>query len=655
MDKRPYLGQPETLQSGYSVPALEGPNASFAVLNLVHSALEPGSWGHWIQDGFEWIPHRTLNRVFLVETHSGDGNSSIAIVSEFVLGEIRDGLFGTTTANLINQMSAGASCSYSPEDHLLRLTSSVELKPSEWWNVDLFVDNAQRLVAFAEYLNLRLSDEYRGTYEPAAFAHPDRGLREVPDSLVSEWNQDLEEPEASIGIWFSDEEIRRFSGSMKLGELQLLGEDSTDIVEPGPNNDEVSMDQMTFSYFIPELETGRDVARVVWSPALHPELGLGFQRLISFRTFSEETRIDPPEYSAQGAVWANYLNSEHVRQPTGSSGLGSWVVWGDQLHHVTFFRHMPMRRLCRSAMGRVGDVLAVLASPGEAVRIANQMIDLLGEAGQETRRDDEDWNWGGIPENAFKWSLWTDRVSAMTALLDSVSVNEVQDEPIEVDHESPLYGIRVDDILVSFGIFNPMGPSVGSIEVSIDYVNQRGVLLERLRHPLRPSIRVHAVVDREGFMRIGELVGEVIAGLEWGSIDWCEIRIADDEQRNHVMSGLYEYSQRVFENETEARGTANALLHNIWNPWGRLEGDQSFPEVIHGDDAWLDWLFAVTHPANVNNHVAFLRSAWEGALGWMQGGDDMAGSASRRQVWALDEIRTRTHVGGDIPTEGHHP
>lgn len=652
MEKRPFLALPETFRSGRSVSILESPDAPIAVLNWLHSALGPGSWGHWIEEGFEWIPHRTMNRVYLTETVPGDENGTRAIVSEFILGEFIEGLWGTTTANLINQMSAGASCTYDPEDRRLRLMSSVELKPSEWWNLDLFADTAQRLVAFAEYLNIRLSTEYEGLYEPACFAHPEMGLRDEPDQLVAEWNLDMEEPEASIGIWFSDEEVRRFRGSMTLRDLSLQGQKHETHEEPEPNTEDISMEQMSYTYFIPELETGREVVCVRFAPAHHPELGLGFQRLISFRTFSETSRLDPPEFSAQGAVWANYLNSEHVRRPSGSSGMGSWVVWGDQLHHVTFFRHMPLRVLCRQAVGRVGDVLAVVAGSGEVVKIADQMIDLLGEAGQATQRDDEEWNWEGIPQNAFKWSLWTDRQSAMDGLLGALPVNEVLEDPIRIDRDDPLYGIRVDQILVSFGIFNPVGPSVGTLQVSIDYVNQRGVLIERLRHPFSPSATLHAVFDQDGFGRIGELTGEVLSRLEWGGLDWCEIRIESEDEANHALTGLYEFGRRTFETEAEARSAANALLANIWNPWGRLGEDRDFPEIIHGEDAWMDWIFAVTHPMNINNHHAFLRSAWEGAIGFVQGGDGSADEATRRQVAVLEEIEVRTQVDGESPDGG---
>jgi hypothetical protein len=83
------------------------------------------------------------------------------------------------------------------------------------------------------------------------------------------------------------------------------------------------------------------------------------------------------------------------------------------------------------------------------------------------------------------------------------------------------------------------------------------------------------------------------------------------------------------------------LIASLNNPWARLTNpDLDLPDV-EGDpiEGWID---AITHPANIDSHVAYLRSAWEGAQLFGQGDTDKAQETSNHLIGEV--IRRMTQV-----------
>lgn len=82
-----------------------------------------------------------------------------------------------------------------------------------------------------------------------------------------------------------------------------------------------------------------------------------------------------------------------------------------------------------------------------------------------------------------------------------------------------------------------------------------------------PSLHLHAVIDLEGFSRLGEFVGDLIAGLQWSPFDWAVIDSSFEEDVALVVDGL----RRFAENSGTAVGPrAEALFDGQRNPWVRL-------------------------------------------------------------------------------------
>src|SRR5690606_23000648 len=113
------------------------------------------------------------------------------------------------------------------------------------------------------------------------------------------------------------------------------------------------------------------------------------------------------------------------------------------------------------------------------------------------------------------------QAEVVPAALDGVPVNELLSEPLELDEQ--MWALPHSEVLLSVGIFNPAGPSIGTVELSIDYTLQRGMLLERLRHPFAPAIRLWGVIDRNGFELLHDFVELLIPSLAWSTFEWARV------------------------------------------------------------------------------------------------------------------------------------
>ena len=237
-------------------------------------------------------------------------------------------------------------------------------------------------------------------------------------------------------------------------------------------------------------------------------------------------------------------------------------------------------------------------------------------------------------ENAGHLSLFVEDRAAFDSAAAGLPLN-VLAEPIWIDPfdlsepARDLWGLQHTHLLASFGIFNPAGPSVGSLELSINYESGQALLLERLRHPFSPHLIVHALIDQDGFLSLNDLVEGVIARLQWGGLDWFEICATPTAgMAEAAVQGLLAFGQRITETlDSDLGHLAGALT---LRPWLRLsisaeELNDLFAEVVafdYGLSSLEYWAWALMKPSNIDNHTKDLRSAWEGARAWLASPDD---------------------------------
>jgi hypothetical protein len=187
-----------------------------------------------------------------------------------------------------------------------------------------------------------------------------------------------------------------------------------------------------------------------------------------------------------------------------------------------------------------------------------------------------------------------------------------------------------------FGIFNPVGPTVGSMEVAVNYHLQRALLITRIRHPFAPSVRVHALLDFDGFQKIAPLVQHVVATLDWSGPEWLRVRHPNPEVHEAVFDGLRVFARMRSDRDWGEKATQ--LVDAAHDPWQRLdsrfEAQSSVPEGIDPIDYWVA---VVTNPRVIDGHVAMMRSAWEGAQAFVRNDDpedaQRVSEFLRRQVY----------------------
>ncbi|MDC3402439.1 hypothetical protein OAX95_00715 [bacterium] len=619
------------------VEALTAADPALAFVELMRERLGPGEWEFPIGDGFAWIPYRLKH---LVECFD-DGAGRLVARSTFVLVENADEGEALTMAAYLNQRSFGGAIWYDPEDKTVRLTSVARLDPSTWWNAYLFAATVPRLVGICEHLAPRLATWVSG--DVAVATHPFRGARTEPDQFYDEYAIDTYVPEAGAGLWWSAREVAAFR--------EVIGEfvaTARGVVEwpPDPVEGVLLFESMRATARVPT-DDGWVEVRV--GEVDHPDLGLGVQILLTssveftdvearlaalaakrlHRLDSEPRGLPPTSPSSLPAsrvnTWdslllANELNRILAISRPANLTLGGWTVYEGQPHLATYLWPEVIRMFQSAGTPTVGESFGLLVS--DVVRGNLQLVPSLlhheSMAGTTWGHVDHS-AWRGVNQNAGYKSLLVDQSECVPATIDGLPLNTFLAEPIELDGQ--MWALQHSQLLMSMGIFNPVGPSIGSLEVAIDHTLRRGMLIERLRHPFSPAVRLWAVIDRQGFDSLDHFADLLIPRLQWNTFDWVRVLAREQFVAEAVDRGLLRFARRDSHNSLEH---AQRLADSVSNPWTRLDHDYAPTNSL--DDAGRDpaelWLEIVTHPALVDSSLAYLRSAWEGAKAFVDRSDD---------------------------------
>jgi hypothetical protein len=247
----------------------------------------------------------------------------------------------------------------------------------------------------------------------------------------------------------------------------------------------------------------------------------------------------------------------------------------------------------------------------------------------------DELRWHGVGMNAGQFQKFVSTDDLFRAMYSTHRLNQLID-PVDLGVDG--FGLATETTLATMGIFNPSGPTVGSIEIAVNYRIGAALLLERSRHPHYPTTQVHAVLDRDGFNNIDRLLEGLVGRLEWSTFDWWDIRTATDRDAAAMRRGLQRFAVAHPDNDYER--LALELLETLHDPWARVDHgfETSLVAPVETDPIGL-WIEAICHPENVDNHCAFVRSAWEGASAWLAAvrrGDDEAAAEARR---AADRVR----------------
>jgi hypothetical protein len=592
------------------VRALEADDIGSAFLAHMRELLVPGPWEVPVDSGFTWFPYR-LNHTVEILDHSESSWRRLVCRSTFVLGEGFDPESdGFHLANYLNQRPIGAGVYCAGDPGIIFAASSVVLDAREWWNAFLFAQSVVRQVGIWENLMPRAWVEFNG--RPPSAVHPRLGARSVPDQFIHEHLRPVIEPEAATGVWFSEPELRTFRAkNVDFARANGFDDEAVRMAAGELDSDCTSASNLT-EYL--SFELGGHQVRLRIGQSDHPDLGRGLEVLgcSDVRVFGGVTDAGQPPSAGFAAMFAvSMLNAYQAEVCPASLNLGGWTSWRGQLMRTRFIDGETVRSLLtinpRIEPGSAGVILSLLLTDETMSWQAfnwSMHESFLAESPELWERTN-DVEWAGVEQNAGLMPLLVPNGVVSRAGLDRAPTNQRFANPVALTGADAYY--QHAKVLAQWGIFNPSGPSVGSLEVAIDYEGQRALLIERRRHPRQSMTVVHAVLDQEGFNNLGWFAGEVIAELPWSPLDWFEI--IDGECTDALADGLRRFIRRSGEDVGQLW---RRLAADIDNPWARLERRGPVDRFSADDDVEA-WLYAVTDPRNVDAHAAFLRSAWEGA------------------------------------------
>lgn len=438
------------------------------------------------------------------------------------------------------------------------------------------------------------------------------------------------EPEAAAGLWFSDNEIARFRNKTK-DALEVGGlTDQSATIRPYELDPNATSARNLEQWITAPMGAYEMSFRLRQSD--HPDFGRGIE-ILGVTNVIVHGGVRDEDRASNGGVLANVctslMNAYQADEFPALLNIGGWTTWRGQLMWTSFIDGESFRQLLSLGLQGAGVILSLLLT--EQVPTSHAFAWLMTESWLSERADlwniTEQVEWDGVQQNAGLLPLLVpngviDRLGFADAPLNQLI------GPFEIDGTDAWFQHTL--LLATWGIFNPMGPSVGSLEICIDFESQRALLVERLRHPFSPRVAVHAVLDFDGFSNRADLVAEVIGGLEWSSPDWFEITDYDPAVKNSLREGMRLFAGR---SDEDFRRTTQLLLASIGSPWARLSSNELELPEIDGDPIET-WIEVVTSAANIDNHLAYLRSAWEGAVAYQgsKGDPNVAQSMTNRLV-----------------------
>lgn len=599
------------------VHALEHADPAAAFLEHLRTVMAPGPWQGETEAGFWWIPHRLEHTIEVFTTDDG-----AVCRSDFVLVTGIDDVDAALRACAIdNRRPVGGALWFDHDDATIHLTSSVRLDPQRWFDAHVFEYTVARLVGICEHRAPLLADAVGGRV--AVAGHPRLGMRDEPDQFVTEILLPTLAPEAGTGLWWSRTEVSSFSAALT-HLLDGTGGATELVPDPSYRDDRTSARNLASAVWVDSDECSFHLGV---DETHHPDLGFGLELLVA-----AHVRLDDAEPGAADRV-ANMLNAREARACRAPLAIGAWITSDGHLRRTTFVMGEVARTLQQLAAPRAGETLAVMVAhllDGlDPLRHGLEGDELFGVRWSRPPHDP----WGGIAEHNAPASLLCDDVGVTAAITAGVDCN-VALEPIPLDAGAWVLQRRL--VIASMGTFNPMGPTVGTIELIVNETLERALIVERGRHPYAPFLRLRAVLDGDGLVALEHFVEETVASLGWDGFDWFDIHHFGEA----IERGLRRFAAA---SDLDVGAAGRALLATQDNPWLRIAGDVTLDAAGErgadgrggagsgaggsdgdgselggrdgaedGDDVSL-WIHALTAAPTIDAHLAFLRSAWEGA------------------------------------------
>lgn len=528
---------------------------------------------------------------------------TIHVLAEFTSDD--DGLF---LASNLNHTAVGGSFTYRSEtksmDFVLYCAVAI------WSDFALLLLAARTAIGHCENLSRREDTLRYAKCRSAARPRLNGGGSSHRHELFDARFWDLYTMDFITGIWLSKREregvFDRINDECRWAEIQRGS------IEPDAHR---NLEAMDFSYQV-WVDSEHRVVLNDFSALSFTEFncwtdfGRSIVIHVSLPLFTWEGIFDDGASHDEAVRLANVLNIAAHEMCWQKLGLGAWFAKGSQICHSMAIPHANLKHVVMgSPRFEVADVIFDIVNPNMVHRLVNIATRDLHQVGVVSRRDPQEMD-------SIKSIVQLRQRRFFTrASNESIVSNNVEDSVWDLPSTPLLF----------FGIFNPVGSSLGSIELV--YTRESTLIVNRFRHHLSPSETVLAVVP----LTSDELVSAIKTAVgrlhEMTSIpDFINIPLdVGPDVREAVLEGLFQMCKGFAGEGVDVSLEARRIYHQP-NPWWRpVEPDsESTPETPELDehDPESAYLSTVMNPSLVDYNLGLFQAWWEGAVAFQNDPND---------------------------------
>lgn len=532
-----------------------------------------------------WWPTRYPQTITVTATDSGVH----LVASTLLVDEVPTPATARTLASRLNAASPGAAIHLDEDGRQLFATTSLTIDREDPADRILFADAALLQVTCAATLAPLLAEALDGLFP--ALPHPVSGVRDDTDELLETLSFRWLRPETVL--------VPHLTGALHEGIEENLHELADSLGDT--NIVAIARDDDTITLTIPLTPQGAEVT-VTARFTRHPDLG---------RTFSIVVTTAITFDSIDEALTAADLLNRSTATSRRAPGVGAWWARGRQLCWATYLQDEFLSTFPHHHPARAQRLAELIWT--FSVRAHDHALTLE----HPYRYDPDVQPWRGLPaEPAPPLSWLPDRAALKADLPRLARENRDSVLTLPIDATGPL----PDLWLGIWGIVNPAGPTLSTL--GFLQCPDGWVLIEWMRHPHAPQIRLLAVSDELDIDTIAQACD-----------DWI-IDTYGDPELALIPSGLPEFvipppedSPTILVREAILRLAATRcdpidLLNDAAtfrrfadDPWARLLRDTNEPALITDgvtpEEAADTWWAAATAGNHVDASTNAILEMWD--------------------------------------------
>ena len=496
--------------------------------------------------------------------------------------------------NEMNAQAAGWVAWLNVIDNTISFSMRVAVEKTHWWWQSLAFHAVPLMLVAAEANAAKFAHITGGKI--AARKHPQHGPRTEPDAWMSSTLTMLKEPTVSLDLMLTTYDYQVLNDSMS----QLFPGQKF-VLKVGPKLQLLDDHGAIFA----QLQN-------TW----HPIFGLGWQ-FVSVESDIENRKLFHEEYvNSMDLAGAADRNCYLLYGDRWATIMGGWVLNDTSgFQRQMFFPAQWIETLIRDGRHSIGSITGFMLLMFESVLIGTAYERKLSHLELDVSVDEHNLD---FQSSANQIVIQNSKPGRALLLPDVLQPFDGPWDRGDVSLGNELmWHIPKIARICSFGIFNPAGPTVSSLELGND--GQDWTLYFVLRHPFGSHVEELGTFDNSEFdTRISELIIEAFSNAHDGILgsgpDWMSITWDDPTP---IFIGLQNFAHN--KQDADWIRECQTIIGGGGFPWARisLENDQ-LPtiEVEHPADEWIG---LILEPDFIAGHQHFIRSAWEGSKFFARG------------------------------------